>query len=154
MANTLVAIQEPTSCPKRQKSSRHKKNKKSLIDEMSLTLIWLVMTHQGRKGQKITLNVLSTGRVGFRGEWSILTTNAPVTNNSKAWSGYSCNTNKALDLKLCAGIPQLIIGVPLERIVGSECSGQAGWSSQQPSLPEIQSRDGMKNYSKSETQKL
>ena len=42
------------------------------------------MTHQKRKGQKITLNVLSTGRAGFRGELSILSPNAPVTSNSKA----------------------------------------------------------------------
>lgn len=40
--------------------------------------------------QEITLNVLSTGRTGLRGEWRILIPKPPVTNSSKAWSGYDC----------------------------------------------------------------
>lgn len=46
------------------------------------------VTSQGPRN-RITLNVLSTGRAGLKVELRILNPNAPVTNSSRAWSGYT-----------------------------------------------------------------
>ena len=49
--------------------------------------------HHLRKREQVTLKLLITGSTGLRGALRILKPNAPVTNSSKAWSGYSCHNN-------------------------------------------------------------
>lgn len=50
-----------------------------------------------KEEEEITLNVLSTGRAGLRAELRILILKAPVTNNNKAWSGYTCKHKHTYD---------------------------------------------------------